>query len=170
MAALKSSVAALVREGYSGAELIERTNRLLMEYHEKRTLATLLVAEIDPVANTLRVANAGHPPPVILSDSHPPQELMSSSVPLGSPLCSAATTERPLMAGDRLILYSDGLVEATSSEGEPFGYDRLRESLERHHKLAADALIAAVLRDLADHTGGTAADDDLTMLVIERSP
>ena len=125
MASLKSSVAALVHEGYTGADLIEKANFLLMEHGQARTMVTLSVIEIDPVGDGLKVANAGHPPAYLISPGDSPEELMLSSIPIGSPLCRPASLERPMPAGSRMVLYSDGLVEAVSDSGEPFGYGRL---------------------------------------------
>lgn len=168
MASLKSSVAALVREGYSGAELIGRVNRLLMEQGRARAMVTLMVVEIDLPAGTLHLANAGHPPPLLLGGAAGVEELLTSSVPMGSRLCRAASLERNFGEGSRLLLYSDGLVEAVATDGEPYGYERLGRLLAGCGVLQGDALVEAVLEDLAGYTGHAALADDLTLLVVER--
>ena len=61
-------MAALVHEGYSGTELIEKINRLLLEHGQARTMVTMAVIDIDPVRGRLKLANAGHPPPYLLGD------------------------------------------------------------------------------------------------------
>ena len=170
MASLKSSVAALVFEGYSGADLIERANRLLMEHGQARTMVTLSVIEIDPIEGRVRVANAGHPPVYLIPREGAPEELMLSSIPLGSPLCRPALLERAFPAGSRIVLYSDGLVEAVSAAGEPFGYERLEETLEGHRDRDAGSLTAIVMSELTEWVGGAPLADDLTLLVIERAP
>jgi HAMP domain-containing protein len=170
MAGLKSSVAALVHEGYSGADLIDRVNRLLMDSGRARTLVTLMVVEIDPAAGSLRLANAGHPPPFLIDSRSGPRELMMGSVPMGSPLCRAVELEKDFDEGSRLLLYSDGLVEALSPDGEPFGYDRLARVLAGSTQLDGDSLGSAVLGAVGEHTGGTPHPDDLTLLVVERVP
>ena len=54
-----------------------------------------------------------------------PEELAANSIPIGSNLCHPAQLARPFLPGSSLLLYSDGLVEAVSPEGEPYGYERL---------------------------------------------
>jgi HAMP domain-containing protein len=170
MASLKSSVAALVREGYSGAELIGRVNSLLMEQGRPRAMVTLMVVEIDLPADALHLANAGHPPPLLFGGAAGVEELLTSSVPMGSRLCRAASLDRNFGDGSRLLLYSDGLVEAVSTDGEPYGYERLERLLAGCGALQGDALAEAVLEDLADYTGHAPLADDLTLLVVERVP
>jgi len=168
MAGLKSSVAALVHEGYAGTELIDKANRLLMEHGQAKTMVTMVVVDVDPVRGRLRLANAGHPPPFLIGGDGGLRELLVGALPIGNRLCRPASTECEFPKGARLFLYSDGLVEAAASDGEPFGYDRLSRLLEEYTTLDGDALIARVLEALADYTANEPLADDLTLLVIER--
>ncbi len=168
MASLKSSVAALVREGYSGTKLIEKVNGLLMEHGQARTMVTMAVIEINPVGGRLLVANAGHPPPFLIGGGGGPRELLAGALPMGNRLCRPASTQCDFPNGSRLFLYSDGLVEAAAADGEPFGYHRLVRLLEESSGLDGDGLIAHTLITLADYTMGAPLADDLTLLVIER--
>jgi HAMP domain-containing protein len=169
MASLKSSVAALVHEGYGGTDLIAKVNHLLMEHGKARTMATLAVVEIDLGEGQLVLANAGHCPALLIPPEGRPDELMVSSVPMGSRLCSPAALDRPFPSGSRLILYSDGLVEAISPDGEPFGYERLEEVVDAASDLSGSGLTTTILNALAKHADGVPAADDLTILVVERS-
>jgi HAMP domain-containing protein len=169
MASLKSSVAALVHEGYGGTDLIEKVNHLLMEHGQARTMATLTVVEIDLGEGRLVLANSGHCPALLILPEGRPDELMVSSVPMGSRLCRPASLERPFPAGSRLILYSDGLVEAVSPDGEPFGYERLEEVVEAATDLSGSGLTTTILDALAEHSDDVPAADDLTILIVERN-
>ncbi len=169
MASLKSSVAALVHEGYRGGDLIAKVNGLLMEHGQRRTLVTLAVIEIDLVAGRLEIANAGHPPAFLLAPEGGAEELLAGSMPMGSRLCRPVIITHPFPVGSRLLLYSDGLVEAWSPDGEPFGYQRLEQSLERAPDHGGDRLTAVILEALAEFTEGNEAADDLTVLVVERT-
>ena len=168
MASLKSSVAALVHEGYSGADLISRVNRLLLEHGQARTMVTMAVVDVDPVRGRLLLANAGHPPPYLISGDGGTQELMAGALPMGNRLCTPASTECDFPNGARLLLYSDGLVEAAAPDGEPFGYERLVRVLEANAELDGNGLIANTLKALSEYTVGVPFADDLTLLVIER--
>jgi HAMP domain-containing protein len=169
MASLKSSVAALVHEGYGGTDLIAKVNHLLLEHGKARTMVTLTVVEIDLSEGGLVLANAGHCPALLIPPDGTPEELMASSVPMGSRLCHPASLERPFPGGSRLILYSDGLVEAVSPEGEPFGYQRLEDVVRAATDLSGSVLTTTILEALADHAEGTPAADDLTILILERN-
>ena len=169
MASLKSSVAALVNEGYGGADLIAKVNHLLMEHGQARTMATLTVAEIDLSEGRLVLANAGHCPALLILPEEMPDELLGSSVPMGSRLCRPAALDRPFPSGSRLILYSDGLVEAVSPDGEPFGYQHLEGVVAAATDLSGAGLTTTILDALAKHADGVPATDDLTVLVVERN-
>ena len=168
MASLKSSVAALVHEGYAGSELIEKVNRLLVEHGQSRTMVTLSVIEIDLAEDRLKLANAGHPPAFLVTADGGAEELMAGSLPLGTRLCRPAVLERPFPVGSLLLAYSDGLVEAASADGEPFGYDRLERILSDAAGLPGAALTALILDRLSDYTTGANLADDLTLLIVER--
>jgi len=168
MASLKSSIAALVHEDYSGSELIERANQLLIKHSKKLTMVTLAVVEIDPIEGSFLLANAGHPPAFLLSAEGEVEELMAGSIPMGSRLCRPVSLERAFPPGSRLVLYSDGLVEAASKDGEPFGYERLAQLLSETSSLSGTTLNAKILESLTSFTEGTPPADDLTLVVVER--
>ncbi len=169
MASLKSSVAALVHEGYGGTDLISKVNRLLLAHGHGRTLVTLTVVELDLETGRLTLTNAGHCPAFLVGAEGVPEELMVGSPPMGSRLCRPATLERPFPIGSRLVLYSDGLVEALSPAGEPFGYDRLETLLAAAVDRSGSGLTAAMVEALAEHADGVRAADDLTILIVERN-
>jgi sigma-B regulation protein RsbU (phosphoserine phosphatase) len=168
MASLKSTVATLVHEDYSGGDLIARVNSLIANNRQDRTLVTLAVLEIDLIAGVVRLANAGHPPPLLIGPDGTVDEMMAGSLPIGSRLAQPSTLERPLPPGSRILLYSDGLVEGVSKSGEPFGYERLNELVAGSASSSGVEIVERVRHDLADHIGEVPLADDLTLLVIER--
>ncbi|MGD9252680.1 MAG: PP2C family protein-serine/threonine phosphatase, partial [Holophagae bacterium] len=168
MASLKSTVAALIHEGYSGADLIARVNSLIAGNRQERTLVTLAVLEFDLEAGVVRLANAGHPPPLLIAPDGAVDELMAGSLPIGSRLTQPSTLERPLPPGSRVVLYSDGLVEAVSESGEPFGYERLNALVAGTASSSGSEIVETVRHALAEHVGDVPLADDLTLLVIER--
>jgi HAMP domain-containing protein len=169
MASLKSSVAALVHEGYSGQDLIHKVNRLLLGHGQARTMVTLTVVEIDHVEGRMILANAGHCPPLLVGTDGDSEELLASSLPMGSRLCKPASLERAFTPGSRLVLYSDGVVEAMSPDGEPFGYERLAEVVDEATDTSGSGFTNSILDAIAEHAAGVAAEDDLTILVVERN-
>ncbi|MCJ7754242.1 MAG: SpoIIE family protein phosphatase, partial [Thermoanaerobaculales bacterium] len=169
MASLKSSVAALVHEGYGGTDLIDKVNHLLMEHGRGRTMVTLAVVEIELGEGQLVLANAGHCPALLIHPDGRVEELLAGSPPMGSRLCRPASLACPFSVDSRLVLYSDGLVEAVSPDGEPFGYDRLEEVVNAAADRSGSGLTKTILDALAEHSNGVPAADDLTILIVEHN-
>lgn len=68
--------------------------------------------------------------------------------------------------GDRILLYTDGVVEAANSADEMFGQERLMRFIESHRDRSADKFADSLLAELANWRGST-QDDDLTLLVLD---
>ncbi len=167
MAALKSSVSALVHEGYTGKELLAKVGHLLQHQGQGRTMVTMAVIEIDLERDVVRVSNAGHPPPYLITPSGEVIELLAGALPLGGSLCRPAGLEHAFAPGSRLIAYTDGLVEGANRGGEPFGYSALAELLQGASGLDGAGLAAMTLKAFDQHTEGQPVADDLTLLVLE---
>jgi phosphoserine phosphatase RsbU/P len=75
-------------------------------------------------------------------------------------------THLQLALGDRLVFYTDGIVEAMNGEGEIFGFDRLLEVVQEGRSMSADSLLKEILDDVNRFAGGTAQHDDLTVIVV----
>jgi sigma-B regulation protein RsbU (phosphoserine phosphatase) len=133
--------------------------------------ATAILAELDSANGVLRYINAGHPPAVLIRHGRVVASLETASrPPLGLP-APASMAEQELQPGDRMLFYTDGIIEARNAEGELFGLDRLVDLTERH--CAADLPPSETLRRLAhevlDYQEGVLADD-ATLLTVEWHP
>ena len=73
----------------------------------------------------------------------------------------------PLSPGDRLFVYTDGVTEAFSPEGDLFGKDRLKDILDKSASAALPELKSKVLEALHLHTGNNLTHDDTTMIAME---
>lgn len=175
-----SLVATLAINGYrnarrAGAALIDTyqwVDGLIAERFTDNTFATGHLAELDTATGALHWVNAGHPPPLLVRGGHVIHPLES---PLRPPfgLGGRARDRRPVVAaqqlqpGDKVFFYTDGVVEARTSQGVDFGLERLVEFLERAE--ATGLSPAEILRRLShavvDHHGGTLRDDAATLLV-----
>ena len=170
MAMLKSAMGTLVLEGYSGVDLLERVNRLLLQQSVKHRMATLAIATVDAGAGLAEVTSCGHPPVLFVSPAGEVEELLLSSLPLGTRLpVEPAWRRLAFPPGSTLLLYSDGLIEAANAAGTALGPEGLRRIVQANAGRPAQELVTAVLEGLVAHLGGTPLTDDLTVLVVEHT-
>lgn len=146
-------------------------NQLLLRKSSEERFATLFWCSYDPASGTLRYINAGHPPPIwirrIPDGTFAVDRLADGGPVLG--LLQNATyhiASVKARAGDLVVMFSDGLVDATNEGDEYFGEDRLitvlRQSLDRPTRAIRDAILSAV----RSFVGSRAVEDDQTLLVV----
>ena len=150
-------------------------NHLLVTKSSEERFASLFWCAFDPAAATLRYINAGHPPPLLIrrGDDHPAAiDRLTAGGPVLGVLEAAtyAVEQTPAAPGDVLVLFSDGLVEATNDAGEFFGDDRLLAAVRRSADLPARAMVDAILSAVGTFTGGRPAEDDQTLLIVRLPP
>ncbi len=183
-ALLMANLQANLRSQYAMAvdelpRLLTSVNRLFYESTEDASYATLFFADYDDISRKLRYANCGHLPPLLLraSGSSPDQVaerpkvewLRSTSTVMGLfEAWSCEIAEVQLAPGDMLVLYTDGITEATNSNGEEFGESRLLDTLESHCNLPLGSLFQSVVGAVQQFGSGCEQQDDIT-LVIARS-
>jgi sigma-B regulation protein RsbU (phosphoserine phosphatase) len=135
--------------------------------------ATLFFADYDDSSRKLRYANCGHLPPLLLcataddqfSGTQKVERLEATSMVVGlfnEWQCEVA--EVKLAPGDILVLYTDGITEARSAEGEEFGESRLLDTLRSHCQLPVGPLLQAVVGAVQQFTSGE-QQDDITLVV-----
>jgi sigma-B regulation protein RsbU (phosphoserine phosphatase) len=166
-------VASMVKVAFAAqAPHAEDPSRVLAEIN--RTLCgsldgayvTAAYAWVDLRSSRLAYAAAGHPP-LLVRGSRGVELLAENGLMMG--VMSDAeypSTSRALARGDRLVLYTDGAIEAFNPGGEAFELERLIDLLETSRD-APDHFADAVLARLAAWRGGRGATDDLTLLVLD---
>lgn len=152
---------------------LDRFNRALRESRLERASIALLLARLRP--GSLQVAAAGVPPPLLARAGGGVEEIAVAGLPLGSSSLGRYTESHvELAAGDTLLFATDGLAETPRdgrSDGEPFGYGRVRTHFAEAARTPAVERIPdrlwAQLRDwTGDPTGDQRPADDVTMLVV----
>jgi phosphoserine phosphatase RsbU/P len=149
--------------------VIEDLNRLLYEASSASRYATLVFFVYDPAAQTLTYVNAGHNPPLLLSDSQVTRLECGGPV-LG--LLPDATYEEQTLAfnlGDTLTIYTDGITEAINPRGAEWEEQGLLAAVLKQNSLSAAAAVQDILFSLHDFTSGTPQVDDMTLLVLRRT-
>ncbi|MDB5325476.1 MAG: hypothetical protein JWM57_1045 [Phycisphaerales bacterium] len=152
------------------AEVLAFVNRHLCARYTNGTgtFVTAFYGVFDPKTRELHFASAGHNPPRLKRAKGGPNGIVESSpaLPLGidadEPYHDAV---QKLEKGDTLLLYTDGITEARSPDGELFGTERLDAAVSGCCQ-SSQTLIDSIIRRIADFSCGLPASDDQTLLVI----
>lgn len=130
---------------------------------------TISYLVLDTRTGLLRYSSAGHPPPLLLRAGGALETLSEGGPPIGLQLDPSVTYEEGcvhLERGDKLLLYTDGVVDRMDPQGEPFGLSRLRALLaERGRSL--DTICDQILGALSTHGHGAPQDDDISFLALQ---
>jgi phosphoserine phosphatase RsbU/P len=151
-------------------EILTRTNRLLFQGTEPNLFVTLMFACLDPKSRNLTYAGAGHPPAYILDKRGEVKAVLrSNSLPLGILHDSPHQISGPvtLEPGDAVLLYTDGLIEATSPGDHPFGANRMIQVMRSSIEQTARRITESLYRAVVEYSGGSRLEDDITLLVIK---
>jgi sigma-B regulation protein RsbU (phosphoserine phosphatase) len=166
MSNLQAAVRGLASSSVSPEELCTAINRLLCRSIAGDRFITFFYAVLDIPSGLLRYTNAGHPAPLVVRSDGSHAALFDGGGVLGvfegGEFCSG---EIQLSVADRVVLFTDGLLEAHDDDGEEFGSKRiLEECLSLRHSDAASVLdgIFARVREF----GGRVFEDDATLLVL----
>jgi serine phosphatase RsbU (regulator of sigma subunit) len=170
MATTRSMLRAVSQASDSPGEVLRRANDPLVMDIPPNMFVTCLYAILEPESGRLRYANAGHDLPYRRHGGEA-EELRARGMPLGlMPGMEYEEKEIVLEKGDRVLFYSDGLVEAHDPEGEMFGFPRLRRLIAAHGAGSGDKLVDFLLTELARFTGeGWEQEDDITLVTLQRS-
>lgn len=132
--------------------------------------ATAVAVRIDQQGDQLEWANAGHPPPFVLRGRSPCVALDSNAVMLGvldDPMYECPTEVQTFVDGDRVVLYTDGVIEAHDSHDEMLGIEGVERVLQNKASVASrDAVSEHLLREVQRFRKGPAEDD---VLIVELS-
>lgn len=153
--------------------IIKRVNEVLQEdLGRAESFVTAFVATVDTNASVLMFANAGHVPGIIYhARSKKSRMLRATSVPIGIAGHDHKTTQYVHLApGDTLVLYSDGVTEASNPKGQLFGLKRVQDLVHEYADQPPNRLKQIILDDLANFRQTEVCADDVTLIVIKFSP
>jgi sigma-B regulation protein RsbU (phosphoserine phosphatase) len=148
------------RDDSAPEPLLRAVNAQFHESTSPESFATAFYADLDESTRELRYINCGHPPAMLRKGNGEMQLLESSGLVLGAfPFWQAETGTVKLESGDRLLVYSDGAVEAQSTNGEEFGEQRLAEILENTAHLSPQEALPQMELAIQQHSGVSLFDD-----------
>jgi sigma-B regulation protein RsbU (phosphoserine phosphatase) len=168
MAFLRASLRAATHIGYAPHISMSKVNYLLWESIERNQFVTAFYGILDSANRTLAYCNAGHNPPFLMEADGKVHFEERGGVPLGMFRDTRyyeyfATIE----SGQVLVLYTDGVTEATNRTLDEYGRDRLVEAVRQCRHLGAREMIDYIHRDVLNWTEGLGATDDVTFFIIK---
>ncbi len=130
---------------------------------------TMFYGQLNVKTHELQYVSAGSPSPILLRPGQPPALLASDGLPIGIAEIDYEERSVSLRPGDRLFLYSDGVSEAMSPDGEVFGMSRLVEALKQDILSPLSDQVTGLANALAQWRQPVRANDDITVLAFEIS-
>lgn len=169
MALLLAILRTLVDLGLDLSTLMARLNGQVVRHAPPSRFITLFLGIIDPAEGVLTWVNAGQNPPIVRRRDGTLERLAATGVALGMFDGTTYHTERtPLIAGDLLVMYSDGITEAETPAGVPFDESGLEAAIAAWADASAPEISGALLRAVDRHVAEGRFADDLTVLVLKR--
>jgi sigma-B regulation protein RsbU (phosphoserine phosphatase) len=166
MSNLQAAVRAFATPTAEPADVCDKVNRLLCRNIATGKFVTFCYAVIDTTRQSMTYANAGHNHPVLRRADGSVERLTTTGLVLGVADDWSYTSGRhDLIAGDRLVCFTDGITEAASPADEEFGDARLIETLGALAAYRAPAIAEGLMQAVTTWTGG-AAQDDATLIVV----
>ena len=164
------------RAGGSLTDLVVRADEAIAQQFGGARFATGLLCELDVTTGRLAWVPCGHPPPLLIRENKVVKELAREPcLPLGITDLDPAAVPRArpivyaeqLQPGDRVLLYTDGVVEGRSPVGEPFGRQRLSDLVIRNSAagMSAPETLRRLNRAIVDFQDDHLSDDATTVLL-----
>ena len=159
------------RRSLSPAAVASAVHRGMLDISEEaKMFLTAFYGVLHRPTGYLRYVLAGHERPLALRPGRAVEALPGKGRFLGmiNPLHLDEFVTH-LRGGDRLLVFSDGVTDAMNGADEPFGHERLADSLRNNKGMSGDIFLQQIAGDVSSWTGNTAPFDDLTMLLVETS-
>jgi len=170
MALTRTLVRAAIVETPSPAEVLRRVNDLLLPDTRQGMFVTAVYAVLDQATGEFVYANAGHNPPLYIRADGQVEKLTRTGIALGVVETGMMSEKRlQLAVSESILLYTDGVTETFSPQGELFGEERLLEVVRSAQGGRMEDLLDAVETRLDQFSQPLPASDDLTMLAVRRA-
>lgn len=151
-------------------ERIARSNTLLCRSIDDEHFVTMWYCVLDAEAHQLIYCSAGHEHPFLVSADGGCRRLDQGGLALG--VFENIEYEQQtvgMQPGDVLVVYSDGVTDATTVADEAFGEERLQSVIVENCTNPAQAIVGAIISAVENHAGNADQFDDLTVVVVKRA-
>jgi sigma-B regulation protein RsbU (phosphoserine phosphatase) len=169
MASVQTALRAVVPESSSPGVALERVNRLFGHNIYFTTFVTLFLGRYEPEQRRLSYANAGHNPPLLRNGHRDGKNGVLWLEPTAPAIglveeASVCVESVGLARGDTILLYTDGVTEATDPQGEQFGQGRLAAFVSERADMPAKELVRGLWQELQRFADNRPLADDTTIV------
>lgn len=164
----KTIIKDLAENGIPVNDIFTKANEKLCMNNESGMFVTAWMGIMDLDTGKLQFANAGHNPPVIIRNGKPEYlKTRPGFVLAGMEGIRYRINETTLSPGDRIFLYTDGVTEATDTEQQLYGDERLISYMNTHKADSPKTLLTELKNDIDRFAGNAPQFDDITMLIFD---
>ena len=166
MTSLQTAFHTLIPAADSPLDVLERINHLYMHNINFTTFVTIFFGKLDPATRNFTYANAGHNSAYLLRANGEEELLHPTGPAIGLMEGFLVHTDQvQLEQGDTLVLYTDGVTEASNRDGVQLGLDGLAKVIHENTGTTAEQLVQRIWRAVNVYTDGIQPVDDTTMVV-----
>ena len=168
MSTLQATLRALLVGVHSFERVLERLNGMVQDFTSGSHYVTMFLALLDSENRCVHYINAGHNPPLLLRADGRSELLEAGGTVVGLlPRVRYRRAQTAFEPGDVLVLYTDGVVEATNPAGEMFGVEGIRQCLgSSRPDFIPETILACILDGVREFAAGEPAADDQTLIVV----
>ena len=172
MMTAKTIIKDLAESGMAVNDIFTKANEKLCENNESGMFVTAWMGILDITTGNMQFANAGHNPPLLKRANGGFEYLRTRAgfVLAGMEGIRYRVGELTLSPGDRLFLYTDGVPEATNTENQLYGEDRLLDFMNKHASADATEILPMLKANIDEFVGEAPQFDDITMLMFDYKP
>ncbi|MBZ0267996.1 PP2C family protein-serine/threonine phosphatase, partial [bacterium] len=150
--------------------VVQDVNRTICRNTGSESFISFFLGSLDPGSGSFRFTNAGHNAPLLVRRNGSVETLEAGGLLLGVfPEATYEQGEVDLQPGDLLMMYTDGVTEASNAAGDMYSEERLVDALVRLREHDAHAVHRHVLEEVRTFQAGVPPDDDLTVVVLKRT-
>lgn len=175
LSGLRSCMHLILEDTSNPKEVFVKLNKMIRRTQNRKMFVTAVFAVIDSVQNKCTLFNAGHLPPYKISaGSDELFKIRRHGITLGAVDAFSSINEDNLVTfdfnkGDKLLLYTDGIIEAMNYDRNEYGFDKFENFLYRNTRSSPSELLEGLIKDVNTFTGNAEQIDDISILVLSRN-
>lgn len=171
MAVSRTLLRSTALTGAPPTQCLQQVNRLLCLENSEEMFVTIFYGVLNTRTGAFEYANGGHNPPYLLRHGGVVEPLESTGGTVLGAIDSVTYHAKSitLEAGDRVLLYTDGVTEAMDSAGSLYSEQRLQQYLQGMDAAGPEAIVHAVADEVKRHAGTAPQNDDITVLAIRKN-